>query len=121
MLAEQEMMGLSPGDHVLTLYRRQLVAQRVHGSRSLAGCRNGQRVRVAGLLVVHQSPPTAKGFHFLTLEDEDGMMNVIVRPQIYGRYQNIIRSARLLLVAGVAQREEGVINVLADAVAALRG
>jgi error-prone DNA polymerase len=120
MLAEQEIMGLSPGDHVLTLYRRQLVAQGVHGSRSLAGCSNGQRVRVAGLLVVHQSPPTAKGFHFLTLEDEDGMMNVIVRPQVYGRYQNIIRSARLLLVAGVAQREEGVINVLADALAALR-
>ena len=103
----------------MTLYRQRLTAQRIHGSRSLAACASGQRVRVAGLLVVHQSPPTAKGFHFLTLEDEDGMINVIVRPKVYGRYQTVIRGARLLLVAGVAQHEEGVINVLADGLAPL--
>ena len=119
MLTEQEIMGLSPGDHIMTLYRRQLEAQGIHGSRGLAGCANGGRVRVAGLLVVHQSPPTAKGFHFLTLEDEDGLLNVIVRPQVYGRYQNIIRGARLLLAAGLVQREGGVTNVLAESIAVL--
>ncbi|MEJ2752734.1 MAG: hypothetical protein P8169_08695, partial [Chloroflexota bacterium] len=61
----------------------------------------------------------AKGFHFLTLEDENGMINVIVRPDVYGRYQNIIRGAHLLLVAGMAQREGVVINLLADSIAPL--
>ncbi len=119
MLAEQEIMGLSPGDHIMTLYRDRLIAQDVQGSDSLTSCKNGQRVRAAGLLVVHQSPPTAKGFHFLTLEDEDGMINVIIRPKVYGRYQNIIRGARLLLVAGMVQREGEVVNLLADSIAPL--
>lgn len=120
MLAEQEMMGLSPGDHIMTLYRARLDEESIHGSESLAACRNGQRVKAAGLLVVHQSPPTAKGFHFLTLEDEAGMINVIVRPKVYGRYQRVIRGAHLLLVAGMVQREGAVINLLADSLAPFR-
>jgi error-prone DNA polymerase len=119
MLAEQEIMGLSPGDHIMTLYRARLDEQNILGSEGLAGCTNGQQVKSAGLLVVHQSPPTAKGFHFLTLEDENGMINVIVRPDVYGRYQNIIRGAHLLLVVGMAQREGVVINLLADSIAPL--
>jgi error-prone DNA polymerase len=117
MLAEQEIMGLSPGDHIMTLYRSRLDEQGIHGSYGLAGCSNGQRIKAAGLLVVHQSPPTAKGFHFLTLEDEEGMINVIVRPKVYGRYQAIIRGAHLLLVAGMVQREGEVINLLAEHIA----
>ncbi len=119
MLAEQEIMGLSPGEHVMTLYRQRLTEQGIHGCRGLSLCSNGQRVKAAGLLVVHQSPPTAKGFHFLTLEDEEGMINVIVRPQVYGRFQNIIRGAHLLLVAGMVQREEEVTNLLAESIAPL--
>ncbi len=119
MLAEQEIMGLSPGEHIMTLYRARLEKQGVQGSDSLTACGSGQQVKAAGLLVVHQSPPTAKGFHFLTLEDEAGMINVIVRPKVYGRYQNIIRGAHLLLVAGMVQREGDVINLLADTIAPL--
>jgi error-prone DNA polymerase len=119
MLAEQDIMGLSPGDHIMTLYRDRLNKENILGSHGLADCLNGQRVKAAGLLVVHQSPPTAKGFHFLTLEDEDGMINVIVRPKVYGRCRNIIRGAHLLLVAGMAQREGEVINLLADSIAPL--
>jgi DNA polymerase III alpha subunit len=71
-------------------------------------------VRVAGLLVVHQSPPTAKGIHFLTLEDEDGMLNVIVQPVVYNQYRHVIHSQQLLLVQGVLQREGEVVNILAE-------
>ena len=85
-------------------------------ARGVTAVPNGQWVHVAGLLVVHQSPPTAKGFHFLTLEDEDGMMNVIVNPQIYGRFRHIIRSEKLLLVRGEVQQEDGVTNILAQSV-----
>jgi DNA polymerase III alpha subunit len=72
-----------------------------------------QLARVAGLLVVHQSPPTAKGFHFLALETETGLVNVIVRPAVYRQYSPLLRTAQLLLVAGVVQQEEGITNVLA--------
>jgi error-prone DNA polymerase len=64
-------------------------------------------------VVIHQAPPTAKGFHFITLEDEDGMMNIIVRPAIYARYRRVLHSARLLLVDGVVEQANGVTNVMA--------
>lgn len=116
MLSEQQVLGLSPGDHIMTFYREKLRQHNILGSYGVTAVPNGQWVHVAGLLVVHQSPPTAKGFHFLTLEDEDGMMNVIVNPQVYGRYRHIIRSEQLLLVRGKVQQEEGVTNVLAQSV-----
>jgi error-prone DNA polymerase len=116
MLAEQEIMGLSAGDHIMSLYRATMLEKGVLGSQTLSECANGQRARAAGLLVVHQSPPTAKGFHFLTLEDEDGMINVIVRPKVYGRYQKIIHTTRLLLVTGMVQQEGGVTNLLAQTI-----
>ena len=62
---------------------------------------------VAGLLVAHQSPPTATGFHFLTVETETGLVNVIVRPAIYRQYSRLLRTAQLLLVVGVVQQAEG--------------
>ncbi len=114
MLAEQSVMGLSPGDHVMSFYRSQLRERGFLGSRELAACVTGLQVRVAGLLVVHQSPPTAKGFHFLTLEDEDGMINVVVRPKVYERFRSVIRGQSLLVVVGVTQREGSVSNLLAD-------
>lgn len=114
MLAEQAVMGLSPGDHVMTFYRSRVRAKGILGSQELAACASGRQVRVAGLLVVHQSPPTAKGFHFLTLEDEDGMMNVIVRPKVYERFRQVIRGRPLLLVSGETQRDGSVSNLLAD-------
>jgi error-prone DNA polymerase len=120
MLAEQSVLGLSPGDHIMTLYRAELHKHHILGSLEVTAVPDGQQVQVAGLLVVHQSPPTAKGFHFLTLEDEDGMMNVIVNPQVYGRYCSIIRTERLLLVRGQVQRQGGVTNILADEVMGLK-
>lgn len=63
-------LGLSNGDHVMTFYRAWLDAQGIHSSVTLDACDDGQRVRVAGLCVVHQARLTAKGFQFLTLEDK---------------------------------------------------
>ena len=116
MLAEQATLGLSPGDHVMNHYRARLQTLHVLGSRELALHPDGPTARVAGLLVVHQSPPTAKGFHFLTLEDEDGMMNVIVRPQVYNQHRHIIHGEQLLLAEGRVQREGDVVNLLAERV-----
>ena len=116
MLAEQVALGLSPGEHIMTHYRAELRRRGILGSAELAAQPHGARVRVAGLLVVHQSPPTAKGFHFLTLEDEDGMMNVIVRPGVYDQHRRVIHGKLLLLVKGTVQREGEAMNLLAERV-----
>lgn len=114
MLAEQEIMGVSTGPQIMSFYRGWLTANGILGSRQLAACRTGQHVRVAGLLVVHQAPPTAKNFHFLVLEDEDSLINIVVRPQVYKRFRQILKTAHLLVVSGMVQHEAGVINVLAS-------
>jgi error-prone DNA polymerase len=73
-----------------------------------------------GTLVIHQAPPTAKGFHFLTLEDEFGMINVIVQPRIAVRDRQAMRGG-MVQIEGTVQREGEVVNVLAQRVTALRG
>jgi error-prone DNA polymerase len=69
---------------------------------------------------VSQTPGTAKGFSFLTLEDEEGMINVVLRPQIYKRYRHVVRLEPFLLVEGRVERREGVTNIMAERIAALR-
>ncbi|MBU1747233.1 MAG: error-prone DNA polymerase, partial [Chloroflexi bacterium] len=116
---EYDLLGLAPGDHVLSLYRAALRRQGVLSSGALAAQRDGQAVRVAGLVVVRQRPPTAQGHVFLTLEDEDGLVNLIVRPGVYERYRDVLRHAPLLLAEGRLQREENVVSVLVARAAAL--
>ncbi len=76
-------------------------------------------VRIAVLGVVHQAPPTAKGFHFITLEDEAGLIDVIVNPQIYARYRPLWRSESLLIVNDTVQQQGGVVNLPARRAAAM--
>jgi error-prone DNA polymerase len=116
---EYGLLGLSTGDHVMTLYRPWLARQGILGSQELETQADGRWVRVAGLVVVHQAPPTAKGHHFVTLEDEEGMINVIVRPGVYAHCRTLLHTARLLIVEGRLQRQNGVTDVLAHQVAAM--
>ena len=113
MGVEYEMLGLSLRDHVMKLYRASLQKHGILSSRDLERCPNGRRVRVAGQIVVHQSPPTAKGYHFVTGEDEDGYINWIVAPDVYARDRRVYRESPLIIVEGEVQHEGGVINVLA--------
>ncbi len=119
MLVEHEVQGLSTGNHVMSFYKGLLQERGILGSEELAGCRDGQRVQVAGLVVIHQAPPTAKGHRFITLEDGDGMMNIIIRPKVYVRYRRIFHENSLLLVEGVVQMQGGTINIMATGAAGL--
>jgi error-prone DNA polymerase len=121
MLGEQDVLGLSTGDHIMTFFRKWLEEQHILDSEGLLRVANGRRVLVAGLVVVHQSPPTAKGHHFITLEDESGMINVIVRPQVYARYRRIWRESRLLIVEGDVQQEGDVTSLLARRAKSIQG
>lgn len=117
---EYRTLGLSTGEHPLAGWRAWLHERGILGSREVATSQNGQKVRAAGLLVVHQAPPTAKGMHFLTLEDEAGFINVVVRPPVYERYRKTIRGTAFLVVEGVVEHKDGVSNLIAGRLAALR-
>ncbi len=80
----------------------------------LPALKNGINVRVAGLLSLQQRPPTAKGFAFLTLEDETGLLNVIMKPHIYEQYRLTVLHNPLLHVYGKLQSVNGVINIQAE-------
>jgi error-prone DNA polymerase len=109
---EYELLGLAPGDHVMRLYREELRRKRVCSSSDLGERQDGQTVQVAGWVIVRQKPPTAKGHVFLTLEDEEGLINLIVRPDVYERYYDALRNSSLLWAEGRLQREGLAVSIL---------
>ena len=98
----------------MALYRPWLEKMGILSSLDLEARRDEEKVKVAGLVVVRQAPPTAKGHVFITLEDEHGLVNVIVRPDVYERFRHSLRSAPLIAVEGVLQRRDGVVSLLAE-------
>ena len=75
---------------------------------------NGARIAVAGLVILRQRPGTAKGVIFLTLEDETGVINIVVWRALYERFRRAVIAGRMLRVTGRIQREHGVTHVLAE-------
>jgi len=107
------------GRHPMALRRAALGRRGVLSARELAGVEDGVRVQVAGSVIVRQRPGTAKGFVFLSLEDETGIANVIVTPPIFARHRLALVAEPYLLVEGIAQRQDGVISVRATRVRGL--
>jgi error-prone DNA polymerase len=93
-------------------FRAELDARNVIAAARLAAMPNHLVCKVGGLVITRQRPGTAKGFVFLTLEDETGLVNVIVRPDVYERYRRTIRASQCLIVEGTLQKEMGAIDVL---------
>ncbi len=111
---EVAMTGLSTCAHPMQTYRPMHQQHIILSSIDLSMCPAGKQVRTAGLAVIHQAPPTAKGYRFLTLEDEFGFINVIVRPKVYAQFRLVVREQPLLLVIGEVQHESGVTNLVAS-------
>jgi error-prone DNA polymerase len=86
---------------------------------ALAHLPNGRLVRIAGSVIVRQRPGTAKGFVFLSLEDETGVFNVILDPKTFDRFKFVVLGERFLLIDGVLQNVDDVVSVKAARVAAL--
>jgi error-prone DNA polymerase len=93
-------------------FRAELDARRVLAAERLPAMPNNLVCKIGGLVITRQRPGTAKGFVFLTIEDETGLVNVIVRPDIYERYRRTIRASQCLIVEGVLQKESGAIDVI---------
>jgi error-prone DNA polymerase len=119
LMLETQLMGLTTGEHVMSFYEKWMAKRHILGSQEIQQCKHKQKVRVAGEVVMHQAPPTAKGFHFITLEDKEGMMNIIVRPNVYKDNRHILRHAPLLVVTGEVQHEGDVTNVICEQAAIL--
>ncbi|HTX59444.1 MAG TPA: error-prone DNA polymerase [Verrucomicrobiae bacterium] len=113
--------GVTPAGQAMEHFRTLLDAQRVVPAAKLAQAPNNRRCRVGGLVITRQRPGTAKGFVFLTLEDETGLVNVIVRPDVYERYRRTIRTCSTLVIEGRLQKESGCIDLLAERVWAFDG
>ncbi len=113
LLAEYAVLGFSASGHPLSLLRGALPPAVVQSDR-LPRLDHRAWVELAGLVVARQRPETAKGFIFVLLEDEAGMVNVIVRPDVYERHRAAIRGEPLLWVRGRLAKDDGTVNVIAE-------
>jgi len=119
LVADYEGSGLTLGPHPMTFHRAALARAGVVLAADLQGMRDGSPVRVAGAVVVRQRPGTAKGFVFLNLEDETGLVNVVVPPPLFHRYRLMLVNEPFLLITGVLEHREGVISVRAGRIGPL--
>ncbi|QCZ75221.1 error-prone DNA polymerase [Xanthomonas citri pv. punicae] len=113
ILADYRSVGLSLRQHPMALLRPQMRQRRILGLRELQGRRHGSGVHVAGLVTQRQRPATAKGTIFVTLEDEQGMINVIVWSHLALRRRRALLESRLLAVRGRWERVDGVEHLIA--------
>jgi error-prone DNA polymerase len=106
--------GMTVGPHPVALERERLRAMGVRAAGELPHLRNGSRVRAAGLCIVRQRPGTAKGFVFLSLEDETGISNIVVDPPTFEQNRRPILASSLLVVEGRLEKYDGVTSIKGD-------
>ena len=109
--ADYRVTGLSPAGHPMRHLRAAVTAMGAIPAVELERRRDGDWVTVAGLVICRQRPGTAKGFCFVTLEDETGLANVVITPKLFEEHKRLVRRSPLLVVSGVLQEEQGVLNI----------
>ncbi len=114
MVSDYRTMGLSTGRHPMTYYRSWLKEHSIKSCAELSQQANNEKLTVAGAVIVRQRPGTAKGFVFLTLEDETGTANVIIRPKLFEAYRRVILGSPFLAITGQLQLEQNITNVIAQ-------
>ena len=117
--ADFRVTGLSPAGHPLRHLRKALGARGVVRAADIARHRDGTWLTVAGIVICRQRPATAKGFCFVTLEDETGLANVVITPKLFEQHRRLVVRSPLLVVEGILQEEQGVLNVRGRRFAAL--
>jgi error-prone DNA polymerase len=105
--------GLTIGPHPLAQHRVQLNALGISPAGSLKHLPDGKSVQVVGAVIVRQRPGTAKGFVFLSLEDETGVANIIITPQLFERDHTVVVHHAFLQIRGVMQNQDGVVSIKA--------
>ena len=116
LIADFHGSGMTTGPHPMTYCRAELARANVKSARDLGRIPDGQYTKVGGCVIARQRPGTAKGFVFLSLEDETGIANIIVKPDLYEKCRLTINRAKFLRVDGVLQNQDGVISIKASRV-----
>jgi len=111
--------GLTIGSHPMAYCREQLRRRGALSAKELWNASNRTYVRTAGCIIARQRPGTAMGYIFISMEDETGIANVIVTPDIYERHRSIVMRSKFIWVEGLLQSHEGVIHVKAMHLVAL--
>src|SRR6202023_1726839 len=112
-------MGMTVGPHPMSYHRENLRRQGILSARDLHRVADGAKVCVAGAVIARQRPGTAKGFVFLSLEDETGIANAIITPQIFQENHIVVVNQQFLLIEGRLQNQDSVISGKAERVRAL--
>jgi error-prone DNA polymerase len=110
--ADYSSLGVSLQGHPMSFFRSALEQRRVKTAQQLQTTQNGRLVRVAGMIMLRQRPSTAKGITFVTMEDETGSINLVLRPQTWKEFYLICKQSNAWFVHGVLENREGVIHVL---------
>ena len=115
VVADYQTLRLSLKAHPMRFFRGSLTQQGFVSAAALPRCRNGQCIRLAGLVLIRQRPGTAKGVCFITLEDETGVANLVVWPTVMAAFRKTIMTARVMQVDGVIQKDpaSGLIHLVA--------
>jgi error-prone DNA polymerase len=111
--------GLSEKGHPMAFLRPRLASRRVRTARELQRLPDRAAVEVAGLVIVRQRPETARGIVFVSLEDETGIANLVVTPDVYERHRALVRTERFLSARGRLERSGAVVNVRVGSLAPL--
>jgi error-prone DNA polymerase len=110
-IADYSSTGITTGPHLMAHLRPMLRARGVLSAAELSQARHGATVKIAGVVIVRQRPGTAKGFFFATLEDETGISNAIVVPDVFQQNRALLHRTQILMVEGVLQKVDGVVAV----------
>jgi error-prone DNA polymerase len=113
LVADYAGTGLTVDKHPMYRRRPELRRQGILTAEELRQCKDGEFVRAAGCVIARQRPGTAKGFIFISMEDETGIANVIVTPDLYDRDRLVVTRSKFLLVEGLLQNQDSVVHVKA--------
>ena len=116
LVADFHGTGLTVGPHPVAYRRAWLDAQGVRRASDLRTIPSGKRLRIGGCVITRQRPGTAKGFVFVSLEDETGVANAIIAPDLFHQNRLLLASERFLAIEGILQNQDNVISVKAERV-----
>jgi len=114
LVADFRGTGLTVEPHPTAYHRARMQAMGIHPASELSRLRNGQHLRIGGCVIARQRPGTAKGFVFLSLEDETGVANAIITPDLFEKNRRLITCEQFLVVEGALQNQDNVISVKAE-------
>jgi len=119
LVADYRATGLTVGPHPMQYRREEMKRMGIYSASDLAHLPNGRRVRIGGCVIARQRPGTAKGMMFISMEDETGIANAIIAPDLLHKNRVLLISERFVMIEGILQNQDNVIHIRAEKVSPL--